>query len=67
MIDLGIEYNNACIVNAPIKVMPLPGTDRGLGRGQIYGAPRSRGIRLSSIDICGSKVNVIVSMHVQYE
>ena len=30
------------------------------------GHPPSRGIRLSSIDMCGSKVNVIVSMHMQY-
>ena len=29
--------------------------------------PAVRGIRSSSIDICGSKVNVIVSMRVRYE
>ena len=45
---------------------PLPGIDRGLDRGYIYGAPRSRDIRSSSVDMCGSKVNVLLSMHVQH-
>ena len=45
---------------APIKVMPhLPA--RSMER------PAERGIRSSSMDICGSKVNVIVRMLVQYE
>ena len=45
---------------APIKVMPhLPA--RSMGR------PAVRGIRSSSIELCGSKVNVIVSMRVPCE